>query len=217
MKKRRDSGLLSLEASISLTIFIFLMLFMYSFFVVFEAQNAIAHVLLNTADSMSKDIYSNKKLLDCGGFSEEISKLIAQNEAESSSGFVSHELWNQVLKDETNNLWDGSVFASDSYAQEKGKTLTDGSVQYYVSGQLEGAIQEKFLAYLSNGNREKADRLLKERYHIQDGFSGLDFSHSYVSSGTLHLSVIYTLSYEFNVFDLGQLKMEQKCGSKLWQ
>ena len=60
--KKRDntSGLLSLEASIALTIFIFLMLFMYSFFVVFEARNEIGHVLLSTADSLALDAFANE-------------------------------------------------------------------------------------------------------------------------------------------------------------
>ena len=35
-RRSSEKGLLSLEASIAVTIFIFLMLFMYSFFVVFE-------------------------------------------------------------------------------------------------------------------------------------------------------------------------------------
>ena len=56
------SGLLSLEASIALTIFLFLMLFMYSFLVVFEARNQIGHVLLTTADSLSLDAFANESL-----------------------------------------------------------------------------------------------------------------------------------------------------------
>lgn len=59
--KKRDntSGLLSLEASIAVTIFIFLMLFLYSFFVVFEARNAIGHALLTTSDSLALDPFAS--------------------------------------------------------------------------------------------------------------------------------------------------------------
>ena len=60
----KECGLLSLEASIAVTIFIFLMLFMYSFFVVFEARNEIGHVLLSTADSLGLDAYSSNSLDD---------------------------------------------------------------------------------------------------------------------------------------------------------
>lgn len=63
-KKRRrwrnTSGLLSLEASIALTTFILLMLFMCSFFVVFEARNEVGHVLLTTADSLALDAFASE-------------------------------------------------------------------------------------------------------------------------------------------------------------
>lgn len=59
-KKGSTSGLLSLEASIALTIFILLMLLMTSFFVVFEARNEVAHVLLTTADSLALDAFANE-------------------------------------------------------------------------------------------------------------------------------------------------------------
>lgn len=65
MKNEENTGgLLSLEASFALTIFIFLMLFMYSFFVVFEARNEIGHVLLTTADSLALDAFANETLAD---------------------------------------------------------------------------------------------------------------------------------------------------------
>ena len=219
MKKRRDAGLLSLEASISLTIFIFLMLFMYSFFIVFEAQNAMANVILNTADSMALDTYSNGKLLDSGTITQAIFQVIYNNEAANGTGsdFVSHERWNKVLKNDASNIWDGSIYASSSYAAENGKTLSDGSERYVVSSDLSDAIKEKFVAYLANGSEAQANKLLKDRYNIEGGLDGLDFSHSYLAGGVLHLSVIYTINYEFDVFGWGGMKMEQKCCSKLWQ
>lgn len=57
---RSTSGLLSLEASIALTIFMYLMLLMFSFLVVFEARNEIAHVLLTTSDSLALDAFANE-------------------------------------------------------------------------------------------------------------------------------------------------------------
>lgn len=61
-KRKRDGtcGLLSLEASIALTIFILLMLLMTSFFVIYEARNEMAHVLLTTADSLALDPFANE-------------------------------------------------------------------------------------------------------------------------------------------------------------
>ena len=64
MRKRfkREKGLLSLEACIAVTIFIFMMLFLYSFFVVFEVRNEMGHVTLATANSLSLDEYENDAL-----------------------------------------------------------------------------------------------------------------------------------------------------------
>ena len=64
MRKRfkREKGLLSLEACIAVTIFIFMMLFLYSFFVVFEVRNEMGHVTLATANSLSLDEYENYAL-----------------------------------------------------------------------------------------------------------------------------------------------------------
>lgn len=64
-KKKNDffrgtCGLLSLEASISLCVFILLMLVMTSFFVIYEARNEMAHVLLTTADSLALDPFANE-------------------------------------------------------------------------------------------------------------------------------------------------------------
>lgn len=56
-KTDRTKGSVTLEASIALTIFIFLMLFMYSFFVMFEARNEMAHTMLATTNSLAFDPY----------------------------------------------------------------------------------------------------------------------------------------------------------------
>ena len=61
-KIKSEKGLLSLEACIAVTIFIFMMLFLYSFFVVFEVRNEMGHVTLATANSMSLDAYENDTL-----------------------------------------------------------------------------------------------------------------------------------------------------------
>lgn len=57
-----EQGLLSLEASIVVTIFIFLVLFLQSFFVIFEARNEMAHVTLATCNSLALDVYENEQL-----------------------------------------------------------------------------------------------------------------------------------------------------------
>lgn len=192
---RGERGLLSLEASIALTIFIFLMLFMYSFFVVFEARNTMGHAVLATANSLSLDAYDTSlfvknKLDEKRDVSVEavrnIFRAVYGSAGREDSQFISHDRW---------------------FDQSKG-----GS----TSGEFEETVRTRFLAYLGGGDTDHAAEVL-ELYHIKDGVDGLDFSASYTDSDNLHLSVKYTIDYEFHVFNLEMLEMEQTACSKLWK
>lgn len=181
-----ENGLLSLEASIAVTIFIFLMLFMYSFFVIFEARNSMGHAVLATANSLSLDAYGNSKF----GDSDTVAKIfygIYGSAGNSSSDFVDSRLWYKTSTEE------------------------DGS----LNSDFESVIQTRFLAYLGGGDSRNANEVLG-RYHIQGGVNGLDFSNSYTDGENLYLSVQYKIQYEFQVFSLDVLKMEQKACSKIW-
>lgn len=185
----REGGLLSLEASIAVTIFIFLMLFMYSFFVVFEARNTIGHAVLATANSLSLDAYINSEYGEADTIIKPIFNAMYGSAGSGSSGFVNSQPW------------------------YNSSTQGDGS----LSADFESAIQTRFYAYLGGGSDAEAGEVLR-RYHIQNGKEGLDFSNSYVDAdGNLHLSVQYTIKYEFQVFNLDALNMEQKACSKLWK
>lgn len=188
-KYKSQRGSMSLEASIAVTMFIFFMLFLYSFFVVFEARNEMAHVLLATTNSMSLDPLQTEKLDGTDDLSSIIYKVYS---------YISHE--DNGFIDDTN--WaNGDVKASDI------------SLEAIWFKHL---IKERFVAYLAGGDEEEANAIL-ERYHIEGGLDGLDFSGSYIDSGNLYISVKYTIEYEFNMFNLGKLDMEQSACSKLWK
>lgn len=184
-RRSKEAGLLSLEASIAVTIFIFLMLFMYSFFVVFEARNAMGHAVLATTNSLSLDAYGNSKL----GDADTVAKIFygVYGSAGSENEFVNRDLW------------------------YKDSVTAEGA----LSGNFESAIRTRFLAYLGGGDSNQAEEVLK-RYHIQNGVEGLDFSGSHTDGRDIYLSVKYTIEYEFQVFNLDVLHMEQKACSKLW-
>lgn len=196
MKKtyNRESGLLSLEACIAVTIFIFLMLFMYSFFVVFEARNAIGHAVLATADSLALDAYDNSVNETTRTDSMEKLKAVFAgvygDSGENGTDFIDERLW----------------YESDESGAAK--------------GYFQDVIQKRFIAYFTAGESDRAEEML-QRYHIQNGISGLDFSGSKVESREggedLHLSVKYTIEYEFQVFNLNVFQMEQKACSRLWK
>lgn len=60
--KSEETGIISLEACIVIPIFIFIMLWFYSFFILFYAHNVMSNTLVQTAESMSLDPYSYEKL-----------------------------------------------------------------------------------------------------------------------------------------------------------
>lgn len=190
-KIKSEKGLLSLEACISVTIFIFMMLFLYSFFVVFEVRNEMGHVALATANSMSIDAYENDTL----GKSDTI-------------GQIFYNVYGQVTSNQ-NDFTDSRKWYDNS-------TVTDEDDNVMQSAEFADAVKTRFIAYLASGDTDRADEILK-RYHVVDGVNGLDFSESYVSSGKLYLSVKYEIEYEFNVFNLGKNKFEHKVCSKLWK
>jgi len=184
-KYNSQRGSLSLEASIAVTSFMFFMLFLYSFFVVFEARNEIAHVLLSTTNSMSLDTLQSEELSG----TEDLASII-------------YTVYSYISEEDKGFIEDSNWGAEDVNASES-----------VVFREL---IEERFIAYLAGGDEEEANAIL-ERYHIVGGIDGLDFSESYISSGDLHISVAYTIEYEFNMFDLGKLEMKQSACSKLWK
>lgn len=190
-KIKSEKGLLSLEACIAVTIFIFMMLFLYSFFVVFEVRNEMGHVTLATANSMSLDAYENDTL----GESDTI-------------GQIFYNVYGQVTNSQ-NDFTDFRKWYDDS-------TVTDADGNVTLSAEFADVVKTRFIAYLTSGDADKADEIL-ERYHVVDGVDGLDFSGSYVSDGKLYLSVKYEIEYEFNAFSFGNNKFEHKVCSKLWK
>lgn len=190
-KIKNEKGLLSLEACIAVTIFIFLMLFLYSFFVVFEVRNEMGHVTLATANSMSLDAYENDTL----GESDTI-------------GQIFYNVYGQTTNSQ-NDFTDFRKWYDDS-------TVTDENGNVTLSAEFAGVVKARFIAYLTSGDADKAEEILK-RYHVVNGVDGLDFSGSHISDGKLYLSVKYEIEYEFNVFNLGSNKFEHKACSKLWK
>ena len=188
----KESGLLTLEASIAVTIFIFLMLFMYSIFVIFEVRNEIGHTVLSTANSMSIDAFENSKLGDSDTLGQ-IFYNIYGSATNSDTDFTDYKCWYD------------STTEKDANGNEK------------ISSDFESVIRARFIAYLTGGgSADDAETVLK-RYHVVGGVEGLDFSGSSVSDGKLYLSVKYEIEYEFNVFNLGKVKFEQSACSKLWK
>lgn len=194
MKKiLNEKGLLSLEACISLFLFIFLMLFMYSFFVVFEARNQIAHTTLQTANSLTLDSFEN----DVAGTNDEAAGVL----------FKLYGMGAEALNH--NNYRDYSWTSTDI------KTV-DSNNKTVLTNEFMTIIKNRFAAYLT-GNEEKDAEALLKKYHVKGGMDGLDFSDSYLDGNDIHIVVNYTLEYEYNPFDALDPSFTQSACSKLWK
>ena len=204
MKRNKESGIMSLEASISLSMFLFFMFFLYSLFVVFEARNVMAHTLLATTNSLSIDAYETDKIHDAG------ENVIAMAEKVIGSVTPKGETENFVSKNEwyKRDSFSGTIHAV---------TPTDPSVgASHVSQDMYNVVRSRFIAYLGASDEAAADAIL-ERYHIKGGMDGIDFTGTYIKGDDLYVTITYTIEYEINFFNLTDNTFTHTACSKLWR
>ncbi len=224
MYRRKEKGSLTLEACISVTVFIFFMLFLYSLFVVFEARNELAHVVLATADSLALDTYEINKTENNGTLVDIISMLY-NTYFRNDSGFTSGEVWNEIAEGDDSNKFAGTEGLEDGYVGWDESIYVDGSVEGSSRGKISTVlgevIKERFVAYIADGDESKADELLKKRYHVHDGLNGISFAESHISSGKIYIVITYSLDLEYKGLLIGRseenyVKFRQSACSKLW-
>ena len=210
---RSESGVLTLEASICLTLFIFLMLFIYSFFVVFEARNVMAHAVLSTTDSLALDVYRTDKLQgsdDMAAFFDTLFHAALPND----SPFVTNTKWytlNEYSSDWNNNIYAGEGSGDDeNYLDEYGNKA-------YVSSAFAEVVKTRFFAYLAGSDQKDDIENVLNRYHVVGGMEGIDFSKSRIIGDKLFIVISYQLDYEYDVMNLLGIQFEQSACSKLWK
>lgn len=187
MNRKDERGMITLEASVSVLTFLILMLFMSSLFVMFMAQNVTAHVALQTSESLSLDVYSIESLMKEDGKIGSVGDNLGQFITKLFGSSDNNPYF------VTNNRW---------YAKE--------------STTVPETVKKRFLGYLAGGDDVKADELLKNM-NVVNGWDGLDFSESYVANDTLYIVLKYELEYDFNMFNVGTVEVEQRTCSKLWK
>mgnify|MGYP000468874581 CR=1 FL=1 len=185
---KKNSGVITLEACVCVLSFLILMLLLSSLFVMFMAQNATAHTVLQTSESLSIDSYSAEHIGTGGAGS--VSEVVAGiGEFFSDLFGIAQDNPNYVDKDDLSTLSDA---------------------------ELASVIKTRFIGYLTGGNQTEADEML-ERLNIVDGLDGLDFTDSYVDNDTLYIVLKYNLEYDFNIWNVGTVEVEQTTCSKLWK
>lgn len=187
MTIRSESGNVTLEACISLLTFLILMLFLSSLFILFMAQNMTAHAILQTAQSLALDSYTIDALSLGDGKSEDLGELLATGVSRIYGSSDSNPYF------VTDNLW----YNGDSAA-------------------VSAEVRERFVGYLSGGDETKADDLLRSM-NVVNGLAGLDFSQSAVSDGMLTAVVTYELEYDFDIWGVDNIAVEQKSCAQLWK
>ena len=92
---QKDSGVIALEAAMSLPIFLFLMLALYSMTLLFTAQSLIGHTLTQSAQSLSLETYSTDNLGENWGSSGLITAGLKQllSLTGFNTDFVSDSRW----------------------------------------------------------------------------------------------------------------------------
>ena len=96
-RKKNNKGSITLEASLVLPIFIFLLLFMYGIIMVFSGKELMSHAALESAQSLSLDSFANEKI---GGPGFENSKTMVNQlysslltDSKNGSHFSSNDKW----------------------------------------------------------------------------------------------------------------------------
>lgn len=185
-KTKYTDGMVTLEACVSVMIFMILMLIILGFFQMYMAQNATAHCVVETTESLSLDSYATSKLKS-SEWSDDVGTHISDlvtglfGNAEENPNFVTDTAWYE------------------------GK----GDIE------LENIIKTRFVGYLTSGDEEKADKFLRS-VRVVDGLDGLDFSDSTIVNGDLRVVLKYELEYSFRTWGLSTVDVVQRSVSKMW-
>lgn len=188
MRNDSQRGAITLEACVSVLTFVILLLFLSSLFVMFMAQNVTSHAVLQTSQSLSLDAHIIESLI---------------KKDDGKIGTVSDHVSDYVAKlfgSSENNPY----YVSDTYWYNGG------------SEQIEPAVRTRFIGYLAGGDEEKADELLTN-LNVVEGLDGLDFSQSYVEDDVLYIVLKYELQYDFNLWGIGNVAVEQHASARLWK
>lgn len=201
---KKESGSVTVEATLCVTLFVLLMLFLVTLFFVVAVQNNIAHAIIQTADSLSMEAYSINKLQSNinSGVKSAITDLSVKllYSADENQYFATDQRWfdnNQLL---------------DQYVEDPSSSTYDPSIRTI---DLSSVIKNRFIGYFANGDKEYADTFLS-KMGVVDGLSGIDFSESRVEGNKLKIIAKYEIAYLINVGGIGRVTVSQTFSSNIW-
>lgn len=196
--KEEQDGVMALEACISLTLFLIVMLTLYSMLRMFTIQSMISHAAQESCQSMAIENYGNSSMLT--GTMQQIPNWFmtmvsgkGQNDFSASSDFSLKNFFTGFLGEDTET--------------KKLETLS----------LTKTTAKTRFAAYLAGGEQE-ADSLLKS-YGVVNGLSGISFAGTTNSGTDLTIKVSYKIRLLFYIemFRFGEFESTQTVCCRLWK
>lgn len=195
MQKKRSSlfhsedGAIALEACISLTLFMIVMMSLYSMIAMFTAQSTISHALQQTGQSIALENYKNNEL--------------AVKTLQAIPLYLLQKVTDRI---------------SASSAEEfdvAGGNFTD--TVKAESTTVAVIAKKRFASYLG-GNEKNADALLKSM-GVKGGMSSMNFTRCTVSGDDVVLNVTYKirLAFYIEMFHFGEFESTQTVCCRLWK
>ena len=192
-RENTEKGSVTIEAAIILPIFCALFMALNGFFFVFNAQNQIAHALVQSATSLGMDSYANNQIA---------------SGLDGANGF-----WgslSDLIQDDYRRFFSSKYFSSpnDWYA---GKKKGMGA----ALGMGNDDAKRRFVAYLTGDTSDsKANQKLKA-FGVERGLDGMNFKVE-SSGGDVTLTVTYKMGVWFDMFGKKKMDVTQSAKAKMW-
>lgn len=187
MKDHSSSGVIALEACLSLTIFIFLVLFLYSFLPMFEAQYTLEHAMLEAGKSLSVETYAAEKI---GGS--------ADNAFRDSGSIMSILTAFKLSKAD-----DGTDFVLYSHWYEKDADTI-------------AAVKKRVIAYMGGEDTaDSLLKILRVEDGVNGlDFTGTKVSGDDL---IIHINYDYKMIFDYTPFGLSKVTIKLSCRNALWK
>ncbi len=208
MKSDKKKGSISLEACVVVPIFMILILFIYSIFIVFTAQNLISHALLQSGQSVSLDPYKTEKI-DTGSGLLSLGEFIAKLSEGSDPYFMTNTKW--YSKEDDSSLANATIsIVTGGFLNPEPEDVTGLS-----SSAMNDVVRKRFVAYLTGGDETTADQILRSM-HVVNGLEGITFT-AVVKDDDIYITANYELEYVFSFQGMAKLQVQQSVCSHLWK
>lgn len=200
--KEAQDGVMALEACISLTLFLIVMLALYSILQMFTAQSMIAHAAQEACQSIALENY-NQTTFATGTLQQ-----------------VPSWLFTLINGDKSSNYHESADFSLETFLFNDLKKNDDQLVKLEnlkLQLQTKTNARKRFAAYLA-GNETKANELLNN-YGVVNGLNGISFEGTGKTSTDMTIQVTYTIRLNFYIemFHFGEFESTQKVCCRLWE